>query len=402
MINRRTLKCRGCDSKIITRTQIGIHDRQTHSFACPTCGVQLEYILDLDQRKAGFSYQEPSNADWVEGEEGAVATRTFSDANPVRAGHERVRPFIEAFSNFSDRDGYRRSEALRQQFVNTDYDYIARCAVHYERGDWNLFDKASPPDSAPEATPKGRLVSLYNAIQAGMSTFMLTPHAARRSVARRLDLARSQQPDLVSELADIYARSGRMRKLWKELWAVRRSFARSYNQGLHLVVQVRYWREDLQDLRNLDLTMKHYDEYRQLYIDAFETLCRLLVLAAVVESIIGTGSLDIAARRRSVSLDEFDAWQNGTKIPHFRRLAVGHLFDHVLDNRLRNGIGHHATHYDSSTDQVVLYATRSGASVDRRIGYTDFCHRTLRQVEALELAAIHHHSLHIEADGRLE
>ena len=70
MINRRTLKCRACDSKIITRTQVGHRDSQTHSFACPRCGVRLSYVMDLDQRKAKISYRQPRNADWVDDEEG--------------------------------------------------------------------------------------------------------------------------------------------------------------------------------------------------------------------------------------------------------------------------------------------------------------------------------------------
>ena len=79
MINRRTLKCRGCASRIITRTKVGCRDSQKHSFACPQCDVRLEFEMDLDQENHKLSYRQPTNADWVDEEEGAIATLVFSD-----------------------------------------------------------------------------------------------------------------------------------------------------------------------------------------------------------------------------------------------------------------------------------------------------------------------------------
>jgi hypothetical protein len=43
-----------------------------------------------------------------------------------------------------------------------------RCAL--ERGDWEMIDKQSPPDSGREATPKTRLISLANALLGGMKS----------------------------------------------------------------------------------------------------------------------------------------------------------------------------------------------------------------------------------------
>ena len=192
-----------------------------------------------------------------------------------------------------------------------------------------------------------------------------------------------------------------MLKLWREIGSVRRAFVDCYNEGLHLVVQVRYWREELRNLSDLKVTMKHFDRFRQLYIDTFETLCRLLVLATVVESIIHRDSLDVALSRRSVTVDEFEAFPNGVKRDHFLKLGIGDLFSDVLDMNLRNGIGHNQAHYDKGADEVVLYDTKQVGSVERRIGYTDFCDKVLQQVAALELAATYHHALHIQADGRL-
>ena len=311
-------------------------------------------------------------------------------------------PYLATVGNFEDSDDYIRAERLRQRFVRVDYDYIERCVVHYERGDWELFDKASPPSGTSNTSPRSRLIALYNAIQGGMSSFTLTPRTTRDRVLQRFEFARARRLDLIEELADVYVESGRMLRLWRELLTIRRAFVDCYNEGLHLVVQVRYWREDVRDLTNLKVTMKQFDQLRQLYIDAFETLCRLLVMATVVESVIHADSLDVVLAKRAVRVDEFEAWQNGVKRDHFVRLTIGDLFSEVLDTRLRNGIGHHQAHYDAGADEVVLYDAKQPVTVERRIQYTDFCDRVLGQVAALELAATYHHALHIQADGRLE
>ena len=401
MVHRHVLKCHGCDSKIVTRTQVGYRDSQTHSFACPKCEVKIEYVMDIDQQNHKLSYRQPINADWVDDEEGAIDVVTFSDVNPVPVEIGLLTPFIATVGNFEDWDAYARSEKLRQRFARVDYGYIERCAVHYERGNWELFDKASPPASPREASPRGRLIALYNAVQGGMSNFTLTHRTVRDRVSQRFDFARSRRRDLTEQLADVYVRSGRMRRLWRELGSVRRAFVDCYNEGLHLIVQVQSWREEFRDLQDVKITMKHFDRFRQLYIDAFETLCRLLILATVVESIIHRDSLDIALRRRSVTLDGFEALPNGVKREHFLKLAIGDLFSDVLDMELRNGIGHHQAHYDAPADEVVLYDAKQGGGVERRIGYTGFCDAVLQEVAALELAATYHHALHIHADGRL-
>ena len=401
MINRRTLKCRGCDSKIITRTQVGHRDSQTHSFACPHCGVKLSFTMDLNQKKVTLSYRQPLNGDWVDDEEGALTAMMFSDDIPVPVSREHFSPFSATVWNFKDREEYTRAEQLRQQFTRVDFDYIERCVTHFERNDWKLFDKESPPSGESEATPRGRLINLYNAIQGGFSNFTLTSRSERDRIQQRFHFARSRRPDLVQELAELYVSNGRMSKLWKELSVVRRAFVDNYNSGLQPLLQIPYWREECRDLTHFELSIKQFDRLRQLYIDTFETLCRLLVIATAVEAIIQNDSLAVRLSKRSASLEEFEGFANATKRNFFVKLVIGDLFSDVLDLKLRNGIGHHSAHYEADTDEVVVYDTKQGATVERRIRYTDFCHGVLQLFAAFELAAMYHHALHIQADGRL-
>jgi len=149
------------------------------------------------------------------------------------------------------------------------------------------------------------------------------------------------------------------------------------------------------------MAVKAFDQLRQLYIDTFETLCRLLVIGVGFEVIIAHDSLEIPMKRRNVSLEEFDGFANGNKREVIERFPIADVFVPLLDTELRNGIGHQSAHYEQITDEVVLYDSKGAGTVVRRIGYTDFCDRVLKLFAGFELATMCHHSLHIHASGRL-
>ena len=123
MVVRNPIVCVSCSSKIITRTQIGHKDRQKHSFPCPTCGVVITYILDLDQKKASFKFREPENGKWADNEDGAVKTLTFSDEIVLPASMpDFISPHIATWGRY-DWEKYGEDEGLRQLFVRKTFPY---------------------------------------------------------------------------------------------------------------------------------------------------------------------------------------------------------------------------------------------------------------------------------------
>src|SRR5262245_35268287 len=153
MTVRRPLVCISCDSKIVTRTQIGHKDMQKHSFPCPTCGVVISYVLDLNQQKGSYKYREPENGKWADDEAGAVKTLTFSDEIVVPASMpDFVSPFIATWGRYDPME-YRQDESLRQLFVRRIFQYAERCRIHFERSNWELFDKESPSSHGGPVTP---------------------------------------------------------------------------------------------------------------------------------------------------------------------------------------------------------------------------------------------------------
>lgn len=401
MVIRSAIQCSSCDSKFITRTQVGHKDRQEHSFACPKCGVQISYILDLDQKSAKTSFREPRNAKWSDSEDGALETLTFSDEVlvPVDLGG-MFSPFIATFGNYEDFDKYRQDEGLRQLFVNRSFPYADRCLVHFERGNWSLFDKESPSPTKELQTPLSRLIGLYNLFHAGFSKFTLNSRGRSEGVMQRLTLAETISLALFSQLAHEFLSSGRILKLWNEIAAVRRSFIGNYN-GIQPLYQIYYWRKELQKLDAFRLSDKKFDSFRQLYIDCFETTCRLMVLAMGIEMIILYKSLEIPTKKGTMTLDDFEALPNANKREHIGKCPIEDLFVPVIDTGLRNGVGHNSAHFEKKSDQIILYDSKGSATVSRKLGYTEFCDRVVKLFAAFELAVMYHNGLHIFLKGRL-
>ena len=165
-----------------------------------------------------------------------------------------------------------------------------------------------------------------------------------------------------------------MLKLWKEIAAVRRLFVTSY-PALQPILQIAYWQEEFQDLSAFTMAVKAFDQLRQLYIDTFETLCRLLVTGVGFEVIIAHDSLNVPMKKRDISLEEFEGFANANKRAVIERFPIADLFVPLLETELRNGIGHQSAHYEQATDEVVLYDSKGAGTIIRRIGYTDFCDR---------------------------
>jgi hypothetical protein len=404
LIVRKTLRCITCESIVITRTQLGHKLLQEHAFPCPNCGVAISFVLDLDQKKAGWSYRKPTNADWVanEREKEAIKTITFSDEIPIPLGKDdRFSPFIATFGNFKNWEQYRLDEGLRQLWVAKAWPYCERCMIHFERKQWDLFDKESSPSAGEVPDPATRLVRLYTAIDAGFSKFTLNTMAQQTRVLQRVTLARAIAPKLFSRLAYEYLGSGRIFRLWNEIRNVRHAFVDDYS-GLQPTLQTLYWEKGQQDSDSYKLSDNRFDDLRQLYIDCFETLCRLLVISLGLEVIIHEGQLHIPTKKGTMSLADFEALPNANKLGFLEKYPIQDLFLPVLDTKLRNGIGHNSAHYNVGSHEIFLYDSKGRDTVSNKLGYTDFCLRVLRLFAAFELATMYHHKLHLFVGGKLE
>jgi hypothetical protein len=166
------------------------------------------------------------------------------------------------------------------------------------------------------------------------------------------------------------------------------------------LVQMRYWKKERQDFTKFNVSDKRFDALKQLYVDCFETLCRLITLVIGIELIIQSNQLEIPTKKGSMTLEEFESMPNANKMPVVSRYPIADLFVPVLDTDFRNSIGHHSAHYEPETDEIVVFHSKKSAAAATRMRYTEFCNKVLSLFAAFELAAMYHHDLHLHLDGK--
>jgi hypothetical protein len=389
--------------KNLVRTQVGHRDKQEHVFQCPNCGIDISYVLDLDQKNVSWSVREPQNAKWVESEEGAIGVRTFSDELMIPADlQDPWSPFIVTLWNFRDLDVYRHDETLRNMFVKHGWARCERLMVHFENGNFDLFDKeAGPPEQQEAPTVMSRLEALSAYMENAFDGFTRNTKSTYSRVQQRIELGRAVSATLFGDLAQLYRRSGKIAALWRQIRGVRCAMVTNY-PALQPLLQVWYWHREHQDLSKFLLSDKRFDALRQFYIDCYETLCRLTAIVVGVEAIIHQRSLGIPTKKGSMTLEEFEAMPNGLKTGIIDKYPIADLFSPVIDNKLRNGIGHNSAHYEPKMDEVICYETKDATTVTKTLPYTEFCDRVLGLFAAFELAERYHHALHTEVGGDLK
>lgn len=205
----------------------------------------------------------------------------------------------------------------------------------------------------------------------------------------------------MKDLAQSYLYYGKIAALWRQIRDVRRAMLRNY-AALQPLLQVWYWHKEHRDLSRFRMSDKRFDALRQVYIDCYETLCRLTVMVVEIEAIIHHSSLEIPTKKGSMTLEEFEAMPNGLKPGIIDKYPIADLFSPVIDNKLRNGIGHNSAHYEAKTDEMICYETKDATTMTRSIPYTEFCDRVLGLFAAFELAERYYHALHVEVGGALK
>lgn len=191
-----------------------------------------------------------------------------------------------------------------------------------------------------------------------------------------------------------------MSALWKQVAAVRRFCTKVY-PDLSVPLQMRYWEKDRRSPTDYKLASKNFPELKVFLVDCFETLCKLLVIAAAVEGIIWRSKLAVPTKKAHIPVWDFEAMDNRNKHTILKTLTIGDLFLPAFDADLRNGVGHHTAYYDAKCDEVVYYRFKGEHQIENRISYTMFCDFSLRLFTAFELAAVYFQELHLHAKGAM-
>ena len=401
-IMRNQLQCLSCGAKTITRTAPGLAAVQEYKFPCPGCDVEIRFaLLRRKGTKLGYSYRKPVNAKWVSSEAGAIKTLTFDSFRLAPKEMTNVfSPFMAEALKISPNayKAYAREEAMRVGWIESQWPWIQRLMVHFDNRNKSLFDKEAKleTDSANAKNWATRMRLFYRAMEGVFDLFTFTRLPQMQRVRQRIALAQAIPGNIFHRLVQDYNGTSRMSKMWAELNRIRSEFLANYKY-LSAVLRTLYWTTPPQDLADYDVPEKRFDELKQLYINCFETLCRLTVIAIAIEAIIHHKTLSLPTKKGHMSLWDYEAMPNGNKPSQLAGYPIQHLFIPVMDNDLRNGIGHYSAVYDAKADEVVYHKYKGKKLVQVRLPYTEFAFKVLQIYSALELAALYFHALHMEA-----
>lgn len=407
-IIRNYLQCSSCDSKIVVRVAPSPTSiTQTHKFPCPGCSVEISFSL-VQTKKNNIpqaSFKKLVNATWIKDENGAIKTLTFDPDRVAPSDMTKAfSPWMAEVFKIPPRahKAFGMEEGLRLSWREREWPWIQNLIVHFNSRNKALFDKEAKIDktSPSAASWATRLSLLYKVLENALDNFTLNLEAPVARIHQRLSLAKAISPEVSDQLVKDYVASLRMKKIWDELTKIRTSFLANYPALAPLLRMQIYWTSaDKNELSKFALPDKKFDELKQLYVDCYETLCRLMVIVVGIETIIHHKSLLIPTKggASSMSLWDYEAMPNGNKYTILQQYPICDLFVPFMDSKLRNGIGHHSAIYELKTDEVVYYSHGEPILMEKRMSYTEFAYKVLSIYSALELAALYFHSLHIRA-----
>ena len=154
---------------------------QKQRFPCPDCGIEISYIMDLDQEAVTFDYRDPINASWIDddGEEPLDSILFYPELMVPKDLEDFMSPFVVTCFHHKDIQEFQKVESQRRNFKDKQWPSLQRAFVHFEKRNASLFEKECAPlskhqpkfdtweERASKRSPKRHnvVVSLFHQIQ---------------------------------------------------------------------------------------------------------------------------------------------------------------------------------------------------------------------------------------------
>ncbi|MFO1076451.1 MAG: hypothetical protein U1E73_01855 [Planctomycetota bacterium] len=370
----------------MTRTAIGHGRHQAHAFLCPSCGTCIEYTIAINHEKVTFEYgDEPVNATWSDDEDGAIAAIAF-DVEPLLPGRGpvltdptsmTVSPFIQMTGIMRDALAYRQ-EYGRQLHVLKHRHEIDRLFTHVEKANWTLLRDELVRLGMPDDGLEPDKLRLHVQIVLGETQKVLIRNSgvASKAFASLIKRATTNALSATETFLKEYRTSGRLSQLWTQMRAARRDFLANADAMMPLL-QVKHWRTAPTSLADCRLLNKQFVPLRTLYIDCFETLARVSVVALGLAGLADRGTPSVPTNSGSMSIWDFEKLANANKAPHLLRAPDCAFLAPHLDTNLRNGVGHNSARYAADKDDVVIAKQVGDVIQESRLTYTEFVDKVL-------------------------
>jgi len=401
MIDRRYLRCTTCGKEIMIRTAIGHGDYQEFAMPCPECDIEIRYGMELDQKNVSFSYVKIINAEWIHPKSEPATVRVFDPETviPLQLISEEIGRFVSPFIYTAhlpqDADKFHEDRVLRITLCREVWPIIRKCKIHFDNQRWDLFGIAFKEiyDDYEPGYPEKNIMCFLKILDRFGEAFR--PYSDSKSwlIRQRINLAESIDSALCDDLRAYLRSIGWHDSLFTEMFSLKDRWAETVYSIIQPLYMTFYWDSKTNSILDYTLSQKRFDELKTYFIDAYETLCRISLLACAFECIIHHRRLKVHTGKKLIELEKYRGMDNGTKSNIVTKMVVSDIFHNMSDNRLRNGIGHYSAHYDVKTD-TIRYRSESKKSVKHSaMRYIEFCKKIAELYYFFELASVYIHWL---------
>ena len=354
MIDPRCLRCIQCEQTVTVRTAIGHADYQEFAFPCPRCGVEIRYGMTIDQQQPDIRYPRIVNAAWVDGLPPTDFTVCHDPETLVhRDLPPHVSPFIATSFGPIDPGKFHADRALRFHCFQKVWPVLQNCRTYYKNEDWQRFDermKALNPrfTSAGPAFNRDHLFRYHRNFAIPFTPFS---EPKRHLLEERLGHAEELSQKLCYELRKWLHGIAWNQLLEDQFFAIKEQWASVFHM-ISPIYMALYWDPSKHDIDEYRLSQKRFVDLKPFYIDVFESLARISVIAVGIEGILRDSGLRYPTRKGDRPLEDYRKMANGSKWHVLQNMLVGDCFSELSDSGLRNGIGHNAAHYVVLQDAI--------------------------------------------------
>ena len=387
MINRAPLKCKECNTEILTRTAIGHSKYMEFAFPCPTCGIEIRFGMDISVENIPFKYVNLVNADWIDYKEDIsnVVVLDGESLIPISSANNDFSPFIATSMLANDIMKFHSEQSKRMQLVNSFWPELDKSIHFHETGNKELLIKAFKEQGSDTNFDRNEdlLLELLNRIDFYSEAFRMRNDDVDK-IMKRIRLAEILSKENVEKFHHEIINKGIHKQLYSEMNRIRKAWV-NYYSFLAPIFNVFYWDGAKHDIKGYTICQKRFHEMKVFYVDCYETFCRYSSLATMLEGIILLGKCSIPRGKGEMTFEEYWKLPNGKKSDILKNLPIiENIFVPYIDSKLRNGIGHHTANYSVKNDSIEYSNTSSHGVQNFNISYILFCEKVVQLYIQLE------------------
>lgn len=391
---RTSFKCDICQEVNLIRIQVGIDGFHYYAFPCRNCQAEIKVDFYV---KAENLEAYPKNVNGATVCSGAIGPidggRFLCSTHLVPKAGGMFSPFITNMSSGGSPEVYKFIGRAREITRYTD-DYT-KLDSFLMRGDWMRFSDCARIVVGGDCDPAAPDCIFYFMRLCNLRAVAFCNNGdARWNSLWTYILARKHHYKHSDDLVAYYAAESRLERIWKQLHDVRKNW-RTIFELVSPVYFTYFWNKDWQDMT---LCQKRFSELKSFYIECYEVLCRIAVIAGVFESLDSGTGCAVPKTNGTLTIFDFDRMDNGQKKDLIEKWKCASRFTSCSDSRLRNAVGHHDAIYNIKDDAIECRNVNSrGVVSDFSISYIEFCRKVCDIYQEVEVAALYVFALRLRS-----